>query len=74
MIIPEFDKWFINEGFKADINADDKKENEIEIESPNEGNNNTYVINGDKVKTKKQKHTGRLSIIQNITTVYRPDR
>ena len=55
MNILDFDKWIsaIKEGFKADINSDKSEKDEIEIESPNEGSNITYIIDDKGVKTKK---------------------
>jgi hypothetical protein len=63
MNILNFEKWdIINEGFKADINADkDNKQtvktDEIQIEAPNEGNDITYVVTGNDVKIKEQTKT-----------------
>jgi hypothetical protein len=63
MNILDFEKWsIINEGFKADINADKDndqtiKTDEIQIEAPNEGNDITYVITGNDVKIKEQTKT-----------------
>ena len=63
MNILNFEKWaIINEGFKADINADKDNDqtietDEIQIEAPNEGNDITYVITGNDVKIKEQTKT-----------------
>lgn len=66
MNIPYFDRWInIDEGFTADINADSDEKNvnkddtnsesdEIQIESPNKGNDITYIVNGKNVRIKKK--------------------
>ena len=53
MNILNFDRWIINEGFDADIKDDKDPNDEIEIEAPNEDNTIKYIVNGDKVKSKK---------------------
>ena len=61
MNILDFDKWIsaIKEGFKADINSDKSEKDEIEIESPNEGSNITYIIDDKGVKTKKNSNNSK---------------
>lgn len=59
MNILDFDRWVIaiKEGFKADINDDKENENEkdeLQVEAPNEGNDITYVVNGNDVKIKEK--------------------